>query len=113
MTLSVGDLRRYLLLHHCKQGVYYHLVFKKRNYSIQVQGAGEENGKFILTLTKRDTYTIFKFEDIFNLEKLLRLHHFRETGKQTQMEAVIFNPDTIRVERYYTKRINSAYICGF
>lgn len=54
----------------------------------------------------------FKFEDIFNLEKLLRLHHFREEGKQTEMEALIFNPDTIRVERY-SKHINNVYICGF
>lgn len=31
---------------------------EKGNYMIQVQGAGEENGKFISTLNKRDTYTM-------------------------------------------------------
>lgn len=80
MTLSVGDLMSYLLLHHCKQGVCYHLVLKRGTTGFKF---GKENGKFISTLTKRDTYTtndafFFKFEDIFNLEKLLRLHHFRE-----------------------------------
>lgn len=60
-----------------------------------------------------DAFFFFlKFEDIFDLEKLLRLHHFREKGKQTEKEALIFNPNTIRVERY-SKHTNSAYICGF